>query len=832
MPLLSGAADACARNYFNTCSRSGRLNIVLSSVSHPYPLRPPPVQMINSRFSTLRLALRSLSFLFGSVLVSRAAGGYEGERWAPLDAPAVIASAGKVTPTTYPGCDEVVVDQNSVRSFRPDGTGETQDETWTKVLTEHGKDDNRVLGLSFMIPYSSVEVVRLEVVHPDGAATPINVAANSKESIDDSQMEMNIYDPNSKVLRVSIPQLEVGDTVHSVVRQTLLRPIVDGQFSDDFLLEGPAAIRHTTVKIYAPATKDLTKVMIRNPVPTSVVATSHTTADGGKVYQWEVNNVPRMYDEPSMPNYTEVCQHLLVSTITDWKDVSKWYWGLSGAHLDASTADMKTQVATLTAGASDDLAKTKAIFYYVSKNIRYMGVTPDKDRPGFEPHDVSLTYDKKYGVCRDKAALLVSMLRLAGLQAYPVLTNYGAKRDPDIPSPDFNHAIAAVCLTPGVYTLMDATDEHTRDLLPSGESNQSYLVCRPEGETLKTSDVRSPEENMLTVKTTGTLSRSGHLEATSTLAFGGINDNEFRSAMSEMKPDIRRQVFEKLLSHSAPGVVLKELKIEPENMLDTSVPVHAEISFAVDGMTASGGSTAVVNIPWLGRDFAIVSYLVKTATLESRRYPYLVPSTCGIREEVAIRLEPGYSAALSLPNCSPLSDGSLAYQRSANLTDGLLTSSLEFELKTVEFSPAEYLQLKSTLTQLDYDNRKSPVLSVTSAAPAAETTPPTVFAPTSTSSDVEIIESTHLYDVHNEHSWTLDATTRMKILTYNGKKENSEQKIAYNPACQQVRVVHATVITPGGKRQEVSAGEQHEMDEGWSAGAGRYTGGKILSTLR
>ncbi len=60
--------------------------------------------------------------------------------------------------------------------------------------------------------------------------------------------------------------------------------------------------------------------------------------------------------------------------------------------------------------------KIKAIFYYVSKNIRYMGLTPEKDRPGFEPHDVKLTFDKKYGVCRDKAALLVAMLRDGGLE--------------------------------------------------------------------------------------------------------------------------------------------------------------------------------------------------------------------------------------------------------------------------------------------------------------------------------------------------------------------------------------------------------------------------------
>ena len=111
-------------------------------------------------------------------------------------------------------------------------------------------------------------------------------------------------------------------------------------------------------------------------------------------------------------------------------------------------------------------------------------MTPEKTGPGFEPHDVCITFDKKYGVCRDKAGLLVEMLRLAGFKAYPVLINIGAKRDPRVPQPDFNHAIVCVELTKGQYTLMDPTDENTRELLPAEDGNRSYLVCKPQGETL------------------------------------------------------------------------------------------------------------------------------------------------------------------------------------------------------------------------------------------------------------------------------------------------------------------------------------------------------------
>ena len=210
------------------------------------------------------------------------------------------------------------------------------------------------------------------------------------------------------------------------------------------MFEGSGYIRHLSYEVHAPADRPLQRIALRDEIPGTVRHSAQTNADGAIDYRWEVANVPRMFDEPSMPPYEMVLQRLYVSTLPDWQAVSKWYWNLSQPHLEATTPEMEKTVDELTAGAKTDMDKIKAVFYHVSKKIRYMGLTPEKDRPGFEPHDVKLTFDKKYGVCRDKAALLVSMLREAGLNAYPVLINVGVKRDAEVPDPDFNHAIVGV----------------------------------------------------------------------------------------------------------------------------------------------------------------------------------------------------------------------------------------------------------------------------------------------------------------------------------------------------------------------------------------------------
>src|SRR5437016_1025113 len=236
---------------------------------------------------------------------------------------------------------------------------------------------------------------------------------------------------------------------------------------------------------------------------------------------------------------------------------------------------MKKTVDELTASGQTDMAKIKTVFFHVAQKIRYMGLTPEKDRPGFEPHDVKLTFNNKYGVCRDKAALLVAMLKAAGFNAYPVLVNVGTKRDQDVPEPGFNHAIVGVELKKGEHILMDPTAENTKDLLPSYECDQSYLVCRPDGDTLRTSPIVPPEQNMMRVKTMGTLSAAGRLEARCELSFAGINDNEYREMFSRMKPDDKRRFFERNLKRTVPGARLISVKIFPEDVRDMATGLRA-----------------------------------------------------------------------------------------------------------------------------------------------------------------------------------------------------------------------------------------------------------------
>src|SRR4051794_40617732 len=318
----------------------------------------------------------TLFFLAADLVFANAAGDYEGRKWAFVDSKAVFEVAKGITLTNYPDCDEATVEKRMVRVYRPDGTGECQDENYVKVLTEKGKRSNRSVSLFYMLPYSVAEVVKVEVIKPNGEVISVDLAANTKEMIDDSQMGMNIYDPNNKIVRANIPRVEVGDVVHSVTRTTMTRPIIPGEFADDNLFEGSGYIHHLVYELYEPADKPLKRIVLRDEVPGTVKHTTESHDGNVTLHRWEVKNVPRMFDEPSMPPYEIVLQRLLVSTTPSWEDISKWYWDICKGHLDATTPEMKKTVEELTADTKTETERLKAVFYYVSKKIRYMGLTP------------------------------------------------------------------------------------------------------------------------------------------------------------------------------------------------------------------------------------------------------------------------------------------------------------------------------------------------------------------------------------------------------------------------------------------------------------------------
>ncbi|MHC4562760.1 MAG: DUF3857 domain-containing protein [Planctomycetota bacterium] len=736
-----------------------------------------------------------------------------------LDREAIAETGKSVTAAAYPNADEVIVDGHVLVQYNADGTSTRWDDTVIKALTEKGKRRQQEHGFYFTIPYDKVKLTLVEVIKPDGTVKGVNITMNSRVMVNPSQMDMNIYNPNRKVLGLRVPGLEIGDMVRYVYRHDTVKTRMPDAWYDYELAQYTFPIKHFVYEVLGPKELPLKKIIVKDEITGTV---EHTTGekDGLLHHRWEVSDVPRVFSEPSMPPLSRVVQRVRASTIPDWQTVSRWYWNLCESHIKATTPEMADKVAELTKGLTDRQAKIEAIFRWASQEVRYMGITTETEAPGYEPHDVSITFENKYGVCRDKAALLVAMLRLAGFDANTVLIHADTKKDYEAPDSYFNHAIVAVGEADGSWQLMDCTPAIAKQLLPSYLCDRSYLVASEKGEDLATSPIIPAEDNLVRIETAGAISDAGDLTLQSVLRFEGINDNRYRSYFSRIKPDERRQFFERVAKSIVSGATLTKLTIEPADMQDTSQPLTVQMDITAPDVLISGDRSSAMRTPLVGTSVGMVNFILRSAGLEKRNYPMTTEMACGVRETLRITL-PETLGQAAMPTFTAIDDATLTWNRSLRIDDGQLVGTNEFLINVVEFSPSQYLQLKGRLRTIEYNERKMPIFAGT-ATPSPTTQK---FGP---DDDYVTLERRRTYRLKDARNWTLHESMTKKILTHAGKTDSAELKFSYNPAWEKVKLVKATVTAPDGTVKEIRDEEINLMDAEWVAMAPRYPAGKTL----
>ncbi len=731
-----------------------------------------------------------------------------------LDPLKVLESAKKVTPETYPNSDDILLDDFIWTRYQTDGTDETYDDTFIKILTEKGRRENATLTFHFTLPYTELDVPVVQIIKPDGTTIDIDTKTQGRVMVDPGQRSSNIYNPNAKVFTVGLPGLEIGDIVRYVSHRKTVKSRVPNTWSDFNVLEYTSPIKRLVIEVHAPRELPLQKIILKDEVA-GTVKHEKTENDDEIIYRWTTTDVPRMYNEPGMPNLYSVVQRLLVSTIPDWQELSKWYWNLSKPHLITNPA-MEAKVAELIEGKTSRQDQIESIFYFVSQQVRYMGITTEAEAPGYEPHPATMTFDNRHGVCRDKAALLVTMLRHAGFDAYPVLIHNGPKKDKEVPQPFFNHAIVAVEDPTGGYQLMDMTDENTKEMLPAYLSDKSYLVAKPEGEDLRTSEIVPPDENMVFIESQGKVNAKGGLTLDYSIDLTGINDNAYRGYFARIKPEQRREYFEGVAKRVVPGARLTAFDLQPADMLDTSQALSVKMSLEADDILVSGNDTAMLPLPILGQSVGMINFILRGTGLEKRQYPLVTNYACGVQEDISIDLDPALGQITAMPAYPKIENETTLWERDFELT-GSSASNLRghnrFVLKVVEFTPEQYVGLKDTLKTIEYNNRKMPILK-SGDSELAE-------------ADVVIESSEVEYNLTDTQNWTQTHTVRKRVLTYNGVKDNGEIHLSYNPAWETVELNYARVIN-GDEVKNISKEEQNIMDAGWVASAPRYPAAKTL----
>jgi tetratricopeptide (TPR) repeat protein len=492
------------------------------------------------------------------------------------DAAALYKSASEVS--SPPGSDAIVLDEENSYVF--DAQGRTVQTRYLlyKVLTQSGVEGWSQVLLDWEPWHEDRPTVRARVITPDNVVHLLD----QKTLVDapGADSDNDVY-TDARVVRGPLPAILPGSLVEEEDTWTENKPLFDaGTVRRYYFGRIGVPVHDCRLVLDAPASLPLHYETQLLPDAKSV-----RTEENGRVkVVFDSGPIePLDQAEPNLPGDTPAFPNVAFSTGNSWRQVAENYGKIVSEQI--SLADVGPLVKQLTAGKQSREDKATALLQYLDGEIRYTGV--EFGDAAITPRSPGEILKTKYGDCKDKATLLVAMLRAAGIPSYIALLNAGERQDivPDLPGMgSFDHAIAFVPGSPELW--IDATDQYARlGELPSDDQGRLALIARPESDALISTPVTSSQDNLLIEKREFYLSENGPARVVEISEPHGSLESAYRSRYADpADKDARKDLAD---------YVQSQYLAEKLNHIDTSDPnnISKHFTLSLESDNAKRGIT-------------------------------------------------------------------------------------------------------------------------------------------------------------------------------------------------------------------------------------------------
>jgi hypothetical protein len=199
-----------------------------------------------------------------------------------------------------------------------------------------------------------------------------------------------------------------------------------------------------------------------------VTGLSVTTVSGQTALVYELRDPHAAVITDGAPARINVRRVIEVSDFDSWAEVSRRIWPLfEKASLLAPQSPIRKEIARIAAADTDPNKRLAAALELVQDRIRYVYI--GLNGGNFMPASADQTWERRFGDCKAKTALLLAILRELGIPGEAVMVNSlgGDGLNERLPTPGlFDHVVVRVTLGEKAYWL-DGSRLGDRSLDPS-----------------------------------------------------------------------------------------------------------------------------------------------------------------------------------------------------------------------------------------------------------------------------------------------------------------------------------------------------------------------------
>jgi transglutaminase-like putative cysteine protease len=309
------------------------------------------------------------------------------------------------------------------------------------------------------------------------------------------------------------------------------------------------------------------------------------TAGGWAYTEWAGLRAPAFQFEKHAPGWLQQHKSVEFSQFADWAEIVEQARQLYEVATRPSQELVVLSEKLKSMGSTDE-DRAIAVMRFVQDEVRYTGIEEGED--AFRPTPPNDVLHRRYGDCKDKTLLAVSLLRRIGIEAAPALvsTRWREHVDDYLPSPGaMNHAVVRARIGGQTYWFDATTTGQGGGRLPYFTQAHfgAALTVAPRITRLET--MPNPRASSPLIDSSSTFDfRAGvHANATlevSTIYSGEKADAERRKLRAGGSVDLEKQYLHYYMGRYPDAVLAAPLRVQDD--LDKNLLTIDE-SYRIDG---------------------------------------------------------------------------------------------------------------------------------------------------------------------------------------------------------------------------------------------------------
>jgi uncharacterized protein DUF3857 len=537
--------------------------------------------------------------------------------------------------------------------------------------------------------------------------------AKDKDTVEASLSSYEIFSDIKYKIMV-LPGADVG-TVVGFEYERRRRPF---SFQDFWTVQAPVPVEMSRYVLRLPPTWEFRADWINH--------TQQDPVEQNGSFVWESRDVPRVEREHNAPAEEAVASTLVVTFFSDkiksqtfksWSGVGLFENQITAGTREASPA-LRQKVQELAPASLPLFDRIRALASFAQRDVRYAAI--EIGIGGLRPHPAAEIFAHRYGDCKDKATLLMTMLAQIGVKSFylPIHTERGVFTAKTPPNDSFNHAILAIQLPDATYAKpLPAVYEHlklghllifdpTSELVPLGqipyyEQDSFALLVTDDGGELIHLPVSAPETNLLKRTARVKLLADGSLQGDVEEVVTGYRAALARRYWKDATEGDRKKVLERILGASLGSFQVENITVA--NADDIEKDFVLRYKFTAERYAKNAGPLLLVR-PRVVGEYA--GYLDQS---KPRHYGYEMPAPYSTSETVEITLPEGYQVD-ELPASTQASVAFAEYSSKTEDAGNVLRYTRDYKVRTTLVPVEKIDQLKKLFGEITLDEKNMAVL--------------------------------------------------------------------------------------------------------------------------